>query len=113
MEGAQFCAGQGRLGKYWLEKSRYIEYNEIVGGFYMPYEVLEKQIRALPEEALQELSHYVGYLFSIYTSSSKKTSISSKVNDFMKSNPNAFDEFKPVQNAGLETIRELTKNDSW
>lgn len=28
----------------------------------MPYEVLEKQIRALPEEALQELSSFVMYM---------------------------------------------------
>ena len=28
----------------------------------MPYEVLEKQVRGLPEEALQELSSFVMYL---------------------------------------------------
>lgn len=28
----------------------------------MPYEVLERQIRALPEEALQELSSFVMYM---------------------------------------------------
>ena len=79
----------------------------------MSYEILEKQIRALPEEALKELSHYVGYLFSIYNSSDKRDSISSKINEFMNENPCAFDEFEPVRNTGLEAIRELTKNDSF
>ncbi|MBO4759369.1 MAG: hypothetical protein J5505_04845 [Spirochaetaceae bacterium] len=32
----------------------------------MSYEVLEKQIRALPEEALEEVSHYLDKIGSIY-----------------------------------------------
>ncbi len=80
----------------------------------MPYEVLEKQINALPIEAQQEVAHYVAFLFSIYNSKkNKKNGISEKINSFLKANPNAFDEFEPIRNAGLESIRELTKNDTW
>lgn len=82
----------------------------------MPFAVLEKQISALPLEAQREVVHYVGYLYSLYNSKSskkRKQSISERINEFMKENPNAFDEFAPVQNAGIEAIRELTKNDSW
>ncbi|MBO4386450.1 MAG: hypothetical protein J5817_05470 [Treponema sp.] len=79
----------------------------------MSYETLEKQIKALPVEAQQEVEHYVGYLLSIYSPMTKKDIISSRINAFMKENPSAFDEFEHEQNAGLEAIRELTKNDSW
>ena len=79
----------------------------------MSYDVLEKQIRALPDEAQLEIAHYVGYLFSLYNSNSEKKVISDKINSFLQKNPTAFDEFKNVENAGLESIRELTKNDTW
>ena len=76
----------------------------------MPYEVLERQIRALPETAQQE---YVGYLFSIYNKKQSTSSVKDRINAFLKDNPNAFEEFAPVTNSGLEAIRELTKNDEW
>lgn len=79
----------------------------------MPYEVLEKQIKALPETAQQEVAHYVGYLFSIYNEKPKSSSVTERINAFMRDNPNAFDEFAPVRECGLEAIRELTKNDEW
>ena len=79
----------------------------------MSYDALEKQIRALPDEAQQEIAHYVGYLFSLYNSTSEKKTVSEKINTFLQKNPTAFDEFKDFENAGLESIRELTKNDTW
>ena len=79
----------------------------------MPFAVLENQINALPYEAQQEVAHYVGYLYSIYNAKKKQQSVSERINAFMKANPDAFNEFESVQNAGLESIRELTKNDSW
>lgn len=47
------------------------------------------------------------------TPKKKQQSVSERINAFMKANPDAFNEFESVQNAGLESIRELTKNDSW
>ena len=79
----------------------------------MSYDTLEKQIRALPLEAQEEIAHYVGYLFSLYNSVNQKNAISEKINTFMKNNPTAFNEFSDIQNTGLESIRELTKNDTW
>ncbi|MBP5603053.1 MAG: DUF2281 domain-containing protein [Treponema sp.] len=79
----------------------------------MSYEALEKQIRALPETAQQEVAHYVGYLLSLYNAKAKTDSITERINKFMLENPTAFDEFSPVQEAGIEAIRELTKNDEW
>lgn len=79
----------------------------------MSYDALEKQIRALPDEAQQEVAHYVGYLFSLYNSASEKKTVAEKINNFLQKNPSAFDEFKEVENVGLESIRELTKNDTW
>ena len=79
----------------------------------MPYDVLERQIKALPESAQLEVAHYVGYLFSIYNEKREASSVSERINAFMKENPDAFDEFVPVRECGLEAIRELTKNDEW
>lgn len=79
----------------------------------MPYAVLEKQINALPLEAQKEVAHYVEYLYLIYVTKKRNSSVSERINSFMKENPNAFDEFEPVRNVGLEAVRELTKNDSW
>ena len=79
----------------------------------MPFAVLEKQISALPLEAQREVVHYVGYLYSIYSAKKGNPSISERINSFLKENPDAFSEFEPVSNAGIEAIRELTKNDSW
>ena len=79
----------------------------------MPYEVWEKQFKALPEAAQLEVAHYVGYLFAIYNAGQKSASVKERINSFMSGNPNAFDEFAPAQDAGLEAIRELTKNDEW
>ena len=79
----------------------------------MSYDTLEKQIQALPLEAQLEVAHYVGYLFSLYNSVNQKNIISEKINTFMKNNPTAFNEFSNTQEASLESIRELTKNDTW
>lgn len=79
----------------------------------MSYEVLERQIKALPETAQQEVVHYVGYLFSIYCKKKTESTVKDQINAFLKENPNAFDEFASVRNCGLEAIRELTKNDEW
>lgn len=77
------------------------------------YEVLEQQIRALPDEAQLAIAHYVSYLYSIYNSISEKKETAEKINTFLKKNPSAFAEFNYVENVGLESIRELTKNDTW
>ena len=78
----------------------------------MAYKLLEKQIDALPIEAQQEVAHYVGYLYSLYNARKwQQFSVADRINAFMKENPNAFDEFVPVRDAGLQAIRELTKND--
>ena len=59
----------------------------------MPYEVLERQIRALPETAQLEVAHYVGYLYSLYNAKPKNECVTEKVNAFLKANPAVFDEF--------------------
>lgn len=80
----------------------------------MAYKALENQIKALPLEAQQEVAHYVAFLFSLYNQKKEaKSGITERVNAFMKDNPNAFDEFSPMREVGLESIRELTKNDTW
>ena len=79
----------------------------------MTYSALEKQINALPLEAQQEVAHYVGYLLSLYNKKKTESSITEQINAFMTKNPDAFEEFEPVRNVGIESTRELTKNDSW
>lgn len=79
----------------------------------MTYEVLERQIRALPEAAQREVAHYVGYLSSVYGDGAKNEAVKERIHAFMRENPAAFDEFAPVRGAGIEAIRELTKNDEW
>ena len=79
----------------------------------MPLAVLERQIRALPEAAQMEVAHYVGYLYSLYNAKPQRDGVTEKVNAFLKENPAAFDEFARESEAGIEAIRELTKNDSW
>ena len=78
----------------------------------MLYDVLEKTINSLPEAALVELTHYVEYLASIY-SQKENQSVTNKINNFLKNNPDCFDEFKTIEKASLSSIRELTKNDMW
>lgn len=79
----------------------------------MTYDVLEKQIKALPEVAQKEVEHYVGYLFSIYNEKQQNQSVTERINSFLTANPSAFEEFAPLRDVGLESIRELTKNDTW
>ncbi len=79
----------------------------------MPYDVLEKTINSLPEAAITELTHYVQYLASVYSPKKEKISITNKINNFLKENPNVFSEFKTQEKASLSSIRELTKNDAW
>lgn len=92
-------------------------YNEfwkiIIGGKLMPYELLEKQIKSLPEALQLEVVHYVGYLFSLYNKKPSLDSITECANAFLQENPGAFDEFSQLRECGLEAIRELTKNDTW
>ncbi len=79
----------------------------------MSYEVLEKQIKALPDDAFTELSHYVEYLTMRYGWQKKEISITNKINDFFKQNPDSFNEFKNIEKSNLSSLRELTKNDTW
>ncbi len=79
----------------------------------MPYDILEKTINSLPEAAIIELTHYVQYLASVYSAKETESSITNKINDFLKNNPDAFAEFKTMEKASLSSIRELTKNDAW
>lgn len=79
----------------------------------MSYEVLEKQIKALPEQAFSELANYIEYLTFRYAKKDEGVSVKNKINEFLEKNPNAFEEFKTIENAGVSSIRELTKNDSW
>jgi len=37
----------------------------------MPYDVLERKIKALPATAFDEVSHYVDYIYSIYVADKK------------------------------------------
>lgn len=79
----------------------------------MPYDVLEKTINSLPEAAVVELTHYVEYLASVYSVKETNQSVTTKINDFLRNNPEAFSEFKTMEKASLSSVRELTKNDSW
>lgn len=79
----------------------------------MSFDVLQKQIQSLPDAALDELLHYVEYLTFVYSSKKETNGITSKINDFLQNNPNAFDEFKDAQKTSIASIRELTKNDTW
>lgn len=72
----------------------------------MPYEILEKQIRSLPENAVLEVMHYVGYLASLYSQQNESESITDKINNFLAENPTAFDEFVPMQNASLSASKK-------
>lgn len=67
----------------------------------LPYDVLEKTINSLPEAALVELTHYVEYLASIY-SQKENHSVTNKINNFLKKNPDCFDEFKTMEKASLQ-----------
>lgn len=79
----------------------------------MPYNVLEKTINSLPEAAVIELTHYVQYLASIYSTKDKNAYITNRINEFLQKNSDAFTEFKTLEKASLSSIRELTKNDTW
>ena len=79
----------------------------------MPYDVLEKIINSLPEAAVIELTHYVQYLTSIYSTKDKNAYITNRINEFLQKNSDAFTEFKTMEKASLSSIRELTKNDTW
>ena len=46
-------------------------YNCIGDVIFMPYDVLEKKIKALPSTAFDEVSHYVDYIYSIYVGDKK------------------------------------------
>ena len=79
----------------------------------MSFEVLQKQIQALPEAALNELFHYVEYLSFVYSNKKETNAVTSKIDDFLKKNPDAFEEFRENEKASIKSIRELTKNDTW
>ena len=49
----------------------------------MPYDVLEKTINSLPEAAVIELTHYVQYLASIYSTKDKNAYITNRINEFL------------------------------
>ena len=72
----------------------------------MPYKVLEKQINALPEVAVLELTNYVNYLTSVSCTPQKSATLTSKINSFLKENPDSFSEFQKLESAGLQAVRE-------
>lgn len=68
----------------------------------MPYEVLEKQIKALPPRYYESLVDYLDYL-------TKK----SKEEDESLSQISEEALFSKIRETGLKTVWEQVKNDTW
>ncbi len=78
----------------------------------MPYEVLEKQIKTLPEEYYEQLEHFVQFLLHEAKAKSRKSEdISEKLAAIYSKIPD--EEHTSHCDATLDSWRELTKNDSW
>ena len=68
----------------------------------------------------EETAHFMGisrsalYLNAIveYIKKNNRKYITQKLNE-VYDNDDYYKEFEPISNAGLESIRELTKNDTW
>lgn len=65
----------------------------------MPYEVLEKQIKALPEEYHDSLVDYLGYL--------------TKKAEEAETNLREEKSMQKMREASLQTVWEELKNDTW
>lgn len=63
----------------------------------MPYEVLEKQIKALPDAYYTELVHYISFL-------TQKAVEERKLEE---------DSLVQMRESSLETVWEYLKNDTW
>jgi uncharacterized FlgJ-related protein len=77
---------------------------------------------SLPDQvfyAAEETAHYMGiprsklYLNALveYLEKNNRKKITEKLNEVY--NDDYYREFEPIEAAGLESIRELTKNDTW
>jgi len=77
---------------------------------------------SLPEKvyfAAEETARYMGisrsalYLNALteYLKKNNRANITQKLNEVYTDD--YYQEFEPISNAGLESIRELTKNDTW
>lgn len=62
----------------------------------MPYEVFAEKAKALPKKYFDELSDYLEFLC-----------------ERMHRQSEIYDEFARVREVGLESVRELTKDDVW
>jgi hypothetical protein len=91
-------------------------------GLYFCYTVYMKTAISLPdrvyfeaEETAQNLgiSRSALYLNALtdYLKRKKRKNITQKLNEVY--NDDYYKEFEPISNAALESIRELTKNDTW
>lgn len=68
----------------------------------MPYEIIEKKLKAVPEEALSEISDFLDFM--IYKFSKTKTdNAETKENEALER----------VREAGMKTVWESVKNDAW
>lgn len=78
-------------------------------------EAIAQLCATLDATAQQEVYDFVMFLVAKQGEKKKsvQASVSARINAFLTENPTAFDEFVPVQETGLESIRELTKNDAW
>ena len=78
----------------------------------MPYEVLEKQIKSLPQEYYEQVEHFVQFLLHEAKAKSRKSEdISEKLAAIYSKIPESAQ--TACCGATLEFWRELTKNDSW
>ena len=80
----------------------------------MPYDVLEKQIKSLPQEYYIQVENFVLFMLQEAKRNSKKIKekeISKRLADVYSKLPE--DEQLATCNATLDSWRELTKNDSW
>jgi uncharacterized FlgJ-related protein len=77
---------------------------------------------SLPDQvfyAAEETAHYMGiprsklYLNALveYLEKNNRKKITEKLNEVY--NDDYYKEFEPIERAGLESIREITKNDTW
>ena len=78
----------------------------------MPYEVLEKQIKSLPNEYYVQVEHFVNFLLHEAKLKSRKSEdISEKLAAIYSKIPESAQ--TACCGATLESWRELTKSDSW
>lgn len=92
----------------------------------MSFDILEKELKTLPEKYQQEIIqstleqielmkykvHFFDKEYKIAVFE-KKISLTDKINSFLKENPNSFEEFKPNLEANAKRVGEFLKNDEW